>query len=211
MRGMSHPAPETPTDWDALVTSLIASRQSVPPKRLVAPGPSAEQLSRLVQAAHTAPDHRGLQPWRLIHIADDQRAALADLFEACSRDREPDLPADRIADSRSKAHRAPCLLLAVLCHQPEDPEVPATERAVSLGAALMAMLLAAHGMGLAGMLTSGRAVRTARFAQAFGLAAHEQAVCFVSLGTPHGARRRDRGDASARISPWISARHGPGT
>jgi len=54
--------------------------------------------------------------------------------------------------------------------------VPLTERAVTLGAALMNLLLAAHGLGYAAMLTSGRAVRTARFAQAMGLGDGEQAV-----------------------------------
>ena len=67
--------------------------------------------------------------------------------------------------------------------------MPDTERAISLGAALMALLLAAHGMGYGAMLTSGRAVRTKRFARAFHLAEGEQAVCFVSVGTPEVPRR----------------------
>lgn len=189
-----------------LVLALIGTRQSVAPKRLHAPGPDAAQLQRLVQAGACAPDHRGLRPWRLIRVLDHQRDALADLFEACSRDRglsEAAPPtADDLAKSRSKAYRAPLLLLAVMRSLPPDPEVPDTERAVALGAALMAMLLAAHGMGFGAMLTSGRAVRTARFARAFALRDGEQAVCFISVGTAEAQKPKPRGSAHEFLSDW---------
>ena len=193
-------------DLAGLVLALIGSRQSVSPKRLHAPGPDAAQLQKMVEAAACAPDHRGLRPWRLIRITDAQRAPLADLFEACLRDRadghEPVLSADDVAKSRDKAQRAPTLLLAVLKAAPDDPEVPLIERAVTLGAALMNLLLAAHGLGYGAMLTSGRAVRSPRFAAAFALAADEQAVCFVSIGTPLVVKRHGRGGAADYLGDW---------
>lgn len=202
------PAPDVdrhdddPAAWSALVLALIGSRYSVAPKRLAAPGPSAEQLGQLVEAAATAPDHRGLQPWRLVRVQDHQRDTLADLFEACARDRVPLPPPEDLALARDKAHRAPTLLLAVLKTLPEDPEVPPTERAVALGAGLMALMLAAHGMGFGAMLTSGRAVRTDRFARAFALGPGEQAITFVSIGTPQSPRRKPRSTAEAWLSDW---------
>lgn len=198
--------PDDGADLASLVLALIGTRQSVAPKRLHAPGPDAEQLQRMVQAGACAPDHRGLRPWRLIRVADDQRDALADLFEACSRDRaaagEPPPTAEDLAKSRAKAYRAPLLLLAVMRSLPPDPEVPDTERAVALGAALMALLLAAHGMGFGAMLTSGRAVRTARFARAFALGEGEQAVCFVSVGTAEAQKPKARASAHEFLSDW---------
>jgi hypothetical protein len=59
--------------------------------------------------------------------------------------------------------RAPTLLPAVLRSTPGATEVPLTERAVTLGAALMSLLPAAHGLGFGAMLTSGGAVRATRF------------------------------------------------
>jgi len=189
-----------------LVLALIGSRYSVAPKRLQAPGPNQDQLQQMVEAAACAPDHRGLRPWRLIRIADHQRDALADLFEACTRERAlaqgEALAADDIVRSRDKAYRAPMLLLAVLKATPDDPEVPLVERAVTLGAALMNLLLAAHGLGFGAMLTSGRAVRAERFGLAFGLAADEQAMCFVSIGTAISAKRPARGSASDYLDDW---------
>jgi nitroreductase len=207
---MTHGFDDTDNDASAdlagLVLALIGSRYSVAPKRLRAPGPDDAQLRQMVEAAACAPDHRGLRPWRLIRIADHQREALADLFEACLHDRAdghaPELTADDVAKSRDKAHRAPTLLLAVLKAAPDDPEVPIIERAVTLGAALMNLLLAAHGLGYGAMLTSGRAVRTARFARAMALADDEQAVCFVSIGTAATGKRQGRGTAADYLGDW---------
>ncbi len=201
---MAQPADEHDdgADLAGLVLALIGSRQSVMPKRLLAPGPDTSQLRQMVDAAACAPDHRGLRPWRLLRIADHQRVALAELFEACTRDRDPAASADDIARSREKAGRAPVLLLAVLRGEPPDEEVPLVERAITLGAALMNLLLAAHGLGFGAMLTSGRAVRTARFARAFSLAPGEQAVCFVSIGSARGAPRRARGQAADFLADW---------
>ena len=196
------PDDDAQTELADLALALIASRHSVSPKRLVAPGPTAAQLQQLVEAAASAPDHHGLRPWRLLRIADDQRGLLADVFEACSRER---LPAPEPADierSRAKAFRAPTLLLAILRLTPLDADVPETERVLTLGAALMNLLLAAHGLGYAGMLTSGHAVRTPRFARALKLGSDERAVCFVSLGTPTEVQRHPRPSAHEMMSDW---------
>jgi len=196
-----HGTPPEP-ELAGLVLALLTSRQSVMPVRLHAPGPSPAQLHQLVEAAACAPDHRGLRPWRLIEIGAHQRDALADVFEACAQDRQPPpSPAER-AKSRDKAYRAPTLLLAVLKAEPADPEVPLLERAVALGAALMGLLLAAHGLGFGASLTSGRAVRSPRFAQALQLAGGEQAVCFVAIGQAGAQKPKRRSPAQDWLSPW---------
>jgi nitroreductase len=189
-------------DLDAFARALIGSRFSVSPKRLHAPGPSAGQLQAIVEAAATAPDHRELRPWRLLRIGAAQRGALADLFEAALLERDPAAGAAERAEARAKAHRAPELLLAIVRLGPPHDDVVEHERYVSLGAALMAMLLAAHAMGFAGMLTAGRALRSVAFAQGLGLAPDERAVCFVSLGTPSEVRRRPRPSASDLLADW---------
>jgi len=206
---MSPPPDDEPADLAALVLALIGTRHSVAPKRLRAPGPSPAQLLQMVEAAACAPDHRALRPWRLIRIADHQRDALADVFEACSRERaqtEHDRPsADDIVRSRDKAYRAPTLLLAVLKGLPDDPEVPITERAATRGAALRSLLRAAQGLGFGAMLTSGRAVRSPRFARAMALAGAEQALCFVSIGSAGSAARRARASPQDLLSDWTPA------
>lgn len=196
------PQASEPGELGELALALITSRHSVAPKLLVAPGPDAAQLLGLLEAAACAPDHKELTPFRFIRIADDQRERLAQAFEQALLERDAAaLPLER-ERAREKAFRAPTLLLAVARLEPEHPDVPARERYVSLGAALMNLLLAAHGLGYAGMLTSGRALRMASFARVFALAPGEEPVCFVSLGTPTRARRRIRPQARQLISDW---------
>jgi len=189
-------------DLGALTQALITGRFSVSPKRLVAPGPSVGQLQHMVEAAGCAPDHELLRPWRLIHIAASQREALADVFARALLERLPTASSCAQAQSREKAFRAPELLLAVALIDPPHRDVPETERYVAIGAALMNLLLSAHGMGFAAMLTSGHALRTACFAQAFDLHSGERAVSFVSIGTPIEVRRRSRPSAHELITPW---------
>ena len=199
---MANEETEPEADPGALADALITGRFSVSPKRLVAPGPGAAQLQRMVEAAGCAPDHELLRPWRLIHIAASQREALADVFMRALLERLPAAPADAQAQSRQKAFRAPELLLAVARLHPPHRDVPESERYVALGAALMNLLLSAHGMGFAAMLTSGHALRTACFAEAFSLHSAERAVCFVSIGTPTEVRRRSRPSAHELMTPW---------
>ncbi len=192
-----------PPDLATLSLALIASRHSVSPKRLAAPGPDAAQLQALVEAAGCAPDHELLRPWRLLRIGDAQRDALADVFEASLLERVPAADGAARAQAREKAHRAPVLLLAVARLLPAHEDVPDSERFIALGAALQNLLLAAHGQGYAAMLTSGHALRTAHFARAFGLREGEQAACFVSIGTPTGVKRRQRPSAHELMADWV--------
>jgi nitroreductase len=195
---------DDPADADpaTLVLELVRSRFSVPPKRLLEPGPDTDELRSLVEAAATAPDHHALRPWRLIHITPDGRELLADVFEAARQERSPPPDETDIDKARAKAFRAPVLLLAVLSTLPPDPDVPLHERHVTLGAALMAMLLAAHGMGYAGMLTAGASMGSRALREAFGLADHEQAVCFLNLGTAARGQNNPRPDAADLLSDW---------
>ena len=190
------------TDPGVLAHALITGRFSVSPKRLVAPGPSAGQLQHRVEAAGCAPDHELLRPWRLIHIAASQREALADVFARALLERLPAATTNAQTRARQKAFRAPELVMAVALLDPPHRDVPESERYVALGAALMNLVLSAHGIGFAAMLTSGHALRTACFDEAFGLHSSERAVCFVSIVTPTEVRRRSRPSAHELMKQW---------
>lgn len=181
----SDPSSAAPAEEElaTLAQALIASRQNVLPKRLVAPGPDAPQLQRLLQAAAAAPDHNELRPWRFVIVPESRRASLAEVFEAALLDRDAQASATQREAAREKAHRAPLLMLAIAKLGPAQPETPAVERLVSLGAALQNLLLLAHAMGYGGGLTSGQAMSSPRLHALFGLQPGEEAVCFVSLGT----------------------------
>ena len=67
----------------------ISARRSTPLRHLTAPGPTDEEIRTLVRAASRAPDHLHLKPFRFMAVPSNQRAALADVFEAAERELDP--------------------------------------------------------------------------------------------------------------------------
>ena len=175
---------------------LIHARQTVLPKRLLAPGPDADQLHSLLGAAAAAPDHGRLLPWRFVIVPRAERASLAEAFASALRERDASATAEEFDRAREKAHRAPLLLLVVVDGRCGDPEVALAERILSAGCAVQNMLLMATALGYGSALTSGKALGSAALRQLFGLHAGEQALCFMSVGTV--ASRR-----AARTRPTV--------
>jgi nitroreductase len=172
----------------AFASSLIASRQNVSPKRLIAPGPNEAQLEQMCRAAAAAPDHGLLMPWRFVLVPQARRTNLAEVFALALVERDPGATLEQIEAAREKAHRAPLLMLAVARLGPCEPEIPMLERMVSVGCAVQNLLLCAHALGFGSSLTSGQAMSSARMRALFQLAEGEHAVCFVNVGTV--AKRR---------------------
>ncbi len=163
--------------------ALIQSRQTVMPRRLTAPGPDAAQLHDLLALAAAAPDHGQLTPWRFVVISPSARTRLADVFALALTDRDPQASDEQLSRAREKAHRAPLLMVVVACLGPRDPDIPALERMVSVGAAVQNLLLGAHAMGFGTGLTSGKAMVSTRMHALLGLTDTEVPVCCINIGT----------------------------
>lgn len=173
----------------AWAATLIQSRRTTLPKRLVGPGPNAEQRHRILAAAAAAPDHDQLLPWRFVEVPQDQRHRLAAAFQAALLQRDPHATAEEQRSAQEKAFRSPWLLLAILKKNPPEGEVPDQERLISVGAAIQNMLLQATAMGLGSSLTSGKALQSVALRALFGLGAQEKALCFINIGHISEQRR----------------------
>ena len=167
---------------DATLT-LIHSRQHVSPKRLGDPGPDREQIEKILGAAGAAPDHGRLTPWRLITIPPERRHLLGEAFAEALTERDAGATEWQKQEAREKALRGPFLALVVARLDPELGPTHPRERIVSAGCAIQNMLLVAHAMGFGAGLSSGRALYSQRIKALFGLGAHEQPLCFLSVGT----------------------------
>ena len=167
-------------DW---AQALIHTRQNVAPRRLVAPAPSNDELTRLFEAAAAAPDHGQILPWRFVIVPAARRADLGEAFAAALLERDPGATPEQVADARDKAGRAPLLMLVVARLGPADPDIPMLERMVAIGAAIQNLQLQAHARGYGCGLTSGRALTATPLRRLFSLLDSEQAVCFINVGT----------------------------
>lgn len=176
-------SPGTGGDLAALAFAMITSRQNILPKRLVAPGPTSEQVQAMFRCAAAAPDHGMVMPWRFVVVPPIKRVALAEVFGAALLERDANATAEQVEQARDKAFRAPFLALAVARLGPCEPNIDPLERMVSVGAAIQNFLLCAHSQGFGSSLTSGQAMRSAAMRQLLQLADGEHAVCSINVGT----------------------------
>ena len=165
------------------VGSLMQSRRTILPKRLVAPGPDAAQLQQIFVAAASAPDHGQLRPWRFVMVPQEARAALAQAFGIALLERDPQAVAEQVLQAQEKAYRAPCLMLVVVNANCGDPAIDINERIVSTGCAVQNMLLVTTALGYGSALTSGKALKSTVLRALFGVGDGEHAMCFISIGT----------------------------
>ncbi|MCW5699535.1 MAG: nitroreductase [Rhodospirillales bacterium] len=187
----------------AAILEAITTRQSVSPKHLGSPGPTKDEIRRMVTAAVTAPDHGALRPWRFLLIADEARPHLADLFVAAKADKTPDMTPDMVEKERDKALCGPTLIAVTARINQRHPKVPASEQYASVGMAVQNLLLAANALGYGGILLSGDRVRDNAIRDAFAFDADDELIGFVTLGTPAAdlpAKRRP--DPDNHLFTW---------
>jgi nitroreductase len=181
---------------DAL--QALLGRHSLGGKHLGEPGPDDAALALMVQAALRAPDHGRLVPFCFAVVRGQARAQLALLFEQAARDAGKD-EAEAAIDAE-RARRAP-LTLAVLARiDLGHPIVPAHEQWAAVGGAIANLLNAAHLLGYAGKMLSGRKVRQPSLQAAF-CRPGETLVGWIALGTPQRALKA--GPAKAGVEALL--------
>jgi len=185
---MSARQPTDISDLAAQFATLCSARQTILPKRLVEPGPDAEQLLQLLSAAGKAPDHGQILPWRFILVPKETRGLLADSFAKALLARDADALPHQVEQAREKAYRSPLLMLVVIDGLRGDPAIDLLERMVSAGCAIQNVLLMATAQGYGSALTSGKALKDGGLRQMFGLAGHDHAICFISVGTVQSSK-----------------------
>src|SRR4051812_9575234 len=139
------------------ILSLLETRRSGKPRELTGPGPTAEELQRMLAIAARVPDHGKLTPWRFVTVADDQREAFAELLKGALEQEDPDALPAVVEKAGQFAHYAGQLV--VLISGPvENHKIPVWEQQLSCGAAGMNFLTAAHALGyVAGWVTGWQA------------------------------------------------------
>lgn len=181
--------------------SLLSTRRSGKPRDLVAPGPDAAQLERILGIAARTPDHGKLAPWRFVVVPEARRDAFAALLRDAYLAERPEAKRLEIEAVEQFARQAPALVVALSSPRPES-HIPLWEQELSAGAACMNLLHAATAMGFAGGWLTGWAAYSDRVRDAFG-AAPERIAGFLFLGTPGKApEERPRPETDRYVQYW---------
>jgi nitroreductase len=179
--------------------SLLATRRSGKPRDLVAPGPDAGQLDRMLAIAARTPDHGKLAPWRFVVI--DDRDALSRLLAEAYRAERPQAPRGDIDALDQFARQAPTLVVVLSSPVTTSP-IPVWEQELSAGAATMNLLHAAHALGFAAGWLTGWPTFSHAVRDGLG-AAPERIAGFVFIGTPsRPLDERPRPEPARVVSHW---------
>jgi nitroreductase len=182
--------------------ALQALLERVSVSRLVDPAPSAEQRRLMFEAALRAPDHGQLRPWRFLTVEGEARLALGELLAEAAAAKGGEGKEAAIEKARKGPLRAPLVVVAI-ASVTAHPKVPASEQVLTAGCAVHALLLAAYVQGIGAMWRTGELSFAPSVAAGLGLAAHEQIIGFIYLGTPaQEVRPANRASAEAFVSAW---------
>lgn len=182
--------------------SLLETRRSGKPREMIAPGPSAEELDRILAIAARTPDHGKLFPWRFVVVEPEQRGALAALLAAALPAADPDALPAHYDKAHEFAHQAPSLVV-VVSSPTAGHKIPLWEQELSSGAAAMNLLIATHALGYVGGWITGWAAYSERVRAAF-CAPGERIVGFLFLGTAGTAlEERPRAPLATVVRRWV--------
>ena len=183
------------------ILSLLETRRSGKPRELEGPGPTPEELERILNIAARIPDHGKLTPWRFVTVGDDQRDAFAALLQTALKQENRDAT-DAHRQKEEEFAYYPGQLVVLISAPIHEHKIPVWEQQLSAGAAAMNLLMAAHALGyVAGWVTGWRAY-SERVRSAF-CAPGERIAGFIFIGRPiRELEERERPSLSNVWKPW---------
>lgn len=181
--------------------ALLRTRRSGKPRDMIGPGPDAMQLRTMLEAAIRVPDHGKLAPWRFVVVGSDQRQRLADVLTGAYLAEKPGAGRLEIETMEQFARQAPTLIVA-LSTPVADSKIPLWEQQLSVGAACMNLLTAAHASGFVGGWLTGWPAYSDAVRNAFG-SPGERIAGFIFIGSPGRAlEERPRPDYDKVVINW---------
>lgn len=202
------PEPEFGSALDAAHSSpetlrLLALRRSTPVKILAEPGPVAADLDMILRLGMRVPDHRKLEPWRVLIIEGEARIRLGEIYAAARRLRDPDVSDDQLAEEMRLPLRAPVILCVISSPVHDPKKTPVWEQQLSAGALCQNILIASQAMGWASVWITEDAAFDGHVHAALGLHGHEQIAGFIYLGTAkEKPAERQRPVVSTKATRW---------
>ena len=164
--------------------TLLETRRSASAKAMTGPGPSDEQLDRLLNIAVRVPDHGKLTPWRFVVFQGDALGRAGQVIAERYHELHPGHGEETLELQRNLFSRAPCVVGVVSTSVSDHPKIPEWEQVMSAGAVCQNMLIAATAMELGAQWISGWFAYDRQVLTELGLADSERMAGFIYLGTP---------------------------
>ena len=187
------------------VARFLATRRSAGKMMLTEPGPDGETLEDILRVGLRVPDHRRVEPWRLIVVRGAARETLGDVIAKRFLELNPDCDEKAISEERARLVRAPVVVFAVSAPDATH-KTPVWEQELSTGAMCHQLCLAAAAAGYGAAWLSEWICYDDTIAQALGLAPHERLAGQILIGTQTApSPERPRPELAENITHWTGA------
>ena len=192
--------PMSPANQSKEALNLLALRRSTPIKMMTAPGPDQDQLNAILKLSLRVPDHRRVEPWRLVVIQGEARQKLGEALSEIRKGRGEDSAC--IQEDKDRFLRAPICVMVVASPN-TNHKTPVWEQLMSAGAVCMNMLLAANSMGWAACWLSEWCSEDDAAKPILGLSESESVAGFIYIGSAReNPLERPRPSIEKKISFW---------
>lgn len=161
----------------------LATRRSISIPALNEPGPTAEQLDRILTMTVRVPDHGKLAPWRFIVIQDEAARDLGLRMAEIAEAKEGPLSEARRRFEEDRFTRAPLVVAVVSTARPHF-KIPEWEQHLSVGAVTMNLIHACYAEGFATNWITEWVTYDEEAKAALGIAPEEKVAGFIYVGTP---------------------------
>ena len=182
---------------------FLTTRRSVKPDKLLAPGPTHGELTRILTAATRVPDHKKLAPWRFVVFEGEARARMGEVFADACRLEEKEPPSlVRLDLERGRFLRAP-LVVGVISSTKPRPGAPEWEQVLSAGALCFNICLAANALGFGTSWITEWIAYSPSVRKALALSDAERIAGFIYIGrASEKPEERERPVVADLITRW---------
>ena len=175
----------------------LAMRRSAPAQALAAPGPSRDEIERILLLGARSPDHGKLFPWRFMVMGRESRASLAGALAPLAGRQADPVKAEKVLSKLT----APPVSILVISTPVAEHKVPVWEQQLSAGAVCMNLEHAANALGYSASWITDWYSYDAEALELLGLVPGEQVAGFIHMGTlAEAPLERPRPDMAAKTT-----------
>jgi nitroreductase len=183
-------------------SDFLLNRRSIVVRDMAGPGPTDEDLEKILRSGMRVPDHGRLTPWRFIVIRGEARDKMGKVLGEAFRLANPDCIDEQVEIEEERFTRAP-IVIAVVSHTVPEHKIPEWEQILSSGAACQNMLTAALGMGYAAQWITEWCAYNDHVKGALGLEPRDRIAGFLYLGSrKQDPTDRQRPEYEDIVSEW---------
>ena len=184
------------------LSDFLLSRRSIQVRDMIDPGPSEEDLKKILTAGMRVPDHGKLSPWRFKIIRGKFRQELGGVLVNAFKENNPNYIEEQIEIEQERFTRAPIVILVISKTKPEH-KIPEWEQILSSGAACQNILASALSLGYAAQWITEWYAYDNKVKASLGLNKKDQIAGFIYLGTrTEEPKDRARPEYNDVVSEW---------